>query len=286
MASNKRLIINADDFGIHEAVNRGILRGYTSGCLTSTSIMPTGEAFDQALEMAKDCPGLGVGVHLTLVDERPVESASLISSLLDDEGFFHSHYIEFIKKYLQGNIDLKDVYREMRAQIKKTVESGLKLPLTHLDSHQHLHVLPGIIDLVIALALEFNIRAIRIPNEAFCFHGEYSADFGRLIGRTGLTSLALLARRKIKKAKLLSPENFFGMLAGGNLREEFLLNIIDSLPAGVSEVMIHPGEDDDALKDKFGWPYNWQAELEAATSPKVLRKISEKSIELISFRDL
>jgi predicted glycoside hydrolase/deacetylase ChbG (UPF0249 family) len=94
---------------------------------------------------------------------------------------------------------------------------------------------------------------------------------------------AVCAKRKAKKAALLASDNFFGMLAGGNLREEFLLNILSALPLGISEVMIHPAQDDEPLQAKYGWAYNWQAELAAVTSPKTLAKIARENIELISF---
>jgi hopanoid biosynthesis associated protein HpnK len=286
MASNKKLIINADDFGIHESVNNGILKGHISGCITSTTIMAGAQGFEHAVKTANSAPGLGVGVHLTFVGEKPVGDLREVASILDDTEYLHKNYTDFIKKYVQGKIDLKHVSYETFAQIEKITKSGLKLPLTHLDSHQHLHVLPGVIDIVIKAALEFNIKAIRVPNERFLFRGGYNAGLGRLIGRSGLTALALLAKQKIKKASLFAPDNFFGMLAGGNLREEYLLNILNALPAGTSEVMIHPGDDDAALKAKYGWPYNWQAELAAVTSPQVLEKIKEEKIELISFKDI
>jgi hopanoid biosynthesis associated protein HpnK len=286
MVSKKKLIINADDFGLHQAVNEGVLKGHTLGCITSASLMPVGEAFSEAAQLAGNLAGLGVGAHLTLVGEKPVENPALISSLVNSDGYFCDNYVSFIKKYMQGKIQLKDVRRELRAQIKKITESSVKNKVTHLDSHQHLHVLPGIIDLVIELALEFKIKAMRIPGESFFFRGGYSAGLGRMIGRGGLTALAFNARRKIKKASLLAPDNFFGMLAGGNLREEFLLNILKSLPQGVSEIMIHPAARDEPLEIKYDWQYNWQAELQAATSEKVLEEIKKQNIELISFHNL
>ncbi|MDR1701872.1 MAG: ChbG/HpnK family deacetylase, partial [Sporomusaceae bacterium] len=240
------------------------------------------EAFAEAAEMAGKLPKLGVGVHLTLVGEKPVENPARVPSLLNGGVCFYDNYTQFIKKYAQGKIDHQEIAREFRAQIEK----AQKLKITHLDSHQHLHVLPGIIELVIELALEFGIKAVRVPGESFFFRGGYQAGLGRFIGRSGLTALALNARRKIKKAALLAPDNFFGMLAGGNLREEFLLNILAAVPAGVSEIMIHPAADDRALQVKYGWAHNWQAELSALTSEKVLWEIKKQKIELISFGNL
>lgn len=280
----KKLIVNADDFGLHPAVNRAIIAGHEGGCITSTTIMPGGAAFADAAQLAATQPALGVGVHLTLVAERPVADPAAIPSLVDGDGRLSSHYPAFLARFLRGRVSLAEVRTELAAQVAKAAAVGIRV--THLDSHQHLHVLPGIIEIVLDLADEYEIPALRIPGEPFLFAGGYPCSASRLLGRTGLSTLAALARRKARRRGLAVPDHFFGMLAGGNLREEYLLAIIDRLPDGVSEIMTHPGDDDAALGALYGWSYRWQAELAAVTSGEVARRIAARGVELVSFRGL
>ena len=278
----KRLIVNADDFGLHASVNRGIRDAHSGGIVTSTSLMAGGEAFDEAVAIAQACPDLGVGVHLTLVGARPVVSA--VASLVDGEGNFCASYPVFLRRYLQGTIRRDEVARELAAQIEKVTRAGIRP--THLDSHQHLHVVPGISAIVLDLARRFAIPAVRIPAEPLGFFGGLSPSVGRVVGRSGLTVLAGLFRRRALAAGLRVPEHFFGMLAGGQLNEIALQNILQQLPAGTSEIMCHPGRPDAALARQYSWDYHWSDELAALCAPRIRRILQENGIRLISFREL
>lgn len=281
----KRLIVNADDFGLHPAVNRGIIAGHKAGCITSTSLMPGANAFDHAVQLAQENPYLGVGVHLTLVGERSVADPIKVSSLVDNQGLFSHSYPEFLMKFLRGQVNLSEIRIEMAAQVEKVIAAGVKI--SHLDSHQHLHVFPGILGIVLDLAVEYRIKALRIPGESLLFVGRYPYTFGRIVGRSGLTGLATMARRKARKRNIAVPDHFFGMLAGGNMQEEYFLSILNQLPPGSSEIMVHPGDDNDSLHRLYvDWPNHWKEELETVTSSKVLGCIKEQRIELVSFREL
>ena len=280
----RRLIVNADDFGLHAAVNRGILTAHTEGIVSSASLMAGGAAFDDAVRIAKQCPQLGVGVHLTLVGARPVLPVAEVSSLLDEAGDFYGSYPLFIKRFLRGKIRLAEVERELAAQIDRVRMAGIQP--SHLDSHQHLHVLPGIGGLVLDLARRFSIRAIRIPAEPVAFIGATPATVGRLAGRGGLTMLANLFRQHAAAAGIRTSDHFFGMLAGGQLTEPAILAILRRLPPGDSELMTHPGFADESLADAFRWDYQWDAERQALTAPAVRALLAERQIRLISFREL
>ena len=280
----KYLIINADDFGLHETVNLGIIQGFTTGCITSTSIMAVGHAFEHAVTLATAHPKLGIGVHLTLVGEKPVCKPDQVKSLVDKQGCLAPQYPQFLLRYLLGQIDLGDIRRELTAQVQKVVDSGLSI--THLDSHQHMHIVPGISNVTMAIGKEFGIKAVRIPAEPYFFVGGYPCSAPRIIARAGLTCLAQLARRKFGKGGLAMPQHFFGMLAGGNMGEEFLLKIIDRLPDGISEIMMHPGTNNAELNNKYDWNYHGQEELEAVTSEQLRSRLVSQNITLVSFRDL
>ncbi|SMD06232.1 ChbG/HpnK family deacetylase [Sporomusa malonica] len=277
----KQLIINADDFGLHEKINLGIIEGYTNGCITSTTIMAGAPAFDHATALAADYRKLGIGVHLTLVGGYPTAEPEQISSLVDQEGMFCSKYPVFLRKFCSASVRLDDVRRELAAQVQKVLAAGIQV--THLDSHQHMHIVPGIIDVVVDIAREFNIPAIRIPAEPLLFFGGFIPSTGRVIGRSGLSILASLARLKARRARLAVTDHFYGMLAGGSMEELFLLNIINSLPNGTTEIMVHPGQDDTILTPVFPWDYHWQKELAAVTSPRVADCLKQRKIELVSF---
>lgn len=283
----KKLIINADDFGLYEGINQGIIRGHQSGCITSTSIMPNGKAFEDAITLSRANPHLGIGVHLTLVGEKPLNDPAKVASLVDKDGLLPSSYIQFLLRFILGQVRLEEVRRELLAQVRKVAAAGI--PITHLDSHQHLHVVPGIVDIVVDIAKEFNIKAIRIPGEPYLFLGNYPFTPVRVVARAGLTFLSRLAKAKVKQSGLAAPDHFFGMLAGGNMREEYLVHILDNLPEGVSEIMMHPGSpgsDAAALNQSYGWNLHWQAELDAVTSGRVCGLIREKNVRLVSFKEL
>ncbi|MDF2568472.1 MAG: chbG [Sporomusa sp.] len=277
----KQLIVNADDFGLHEKINQGIIEGYTNGCITSATIMASAPAFAHAAACAANHPKLGIGIHLTLVGGYPAAEPGQITSLVDQEGMLCSKYPVFLRKLCSANIRLNDVRRELRTQVQKVLAAGISV--THLDSHQHMHIVPGIIDIVIDIAREFNIPAMRIPAEPLLFLGGYRPSAGRLIGRSGLSVLAKLARLKARRARMAVTDHFYGMLAGGSMEEGFLLNIINSLPSGITEIMVHPGLDNDILSPVFPWGYHWQKELAAVTSPRVADCLKQREIELVSF---
>lgn len=274
----KKLIINADDYGLHEVINQGIIEGFMHGCISSTSIMAGAPAFEDGVNLLKDNK-LGVGVHLTLVASAPVGDPKKIASIVDAEGNFFSSYPEFIKKNFFGLISLDEVYQEFYAQISKVVSAGIHI--THLDSHQHLHVLPGIIDVVISLAKEFRIKAVRVPAENYFFYDDFS--FARYIGKCGLSFLAQRAKKKLQKENIISPDHFWGMMAGGNMNDIKLNQIISTLPDGINEIMVHPGCNTSELQKVFDWQYNWEQELSALTDKNVLKSLQYNKIELVSF---
>ncbi len=281
----KKLIVNADDFGLHSSINEGIIKGYREGFITSTSLMTSAPAWQQAAQLAKENPGLGIGVHLTLVGSvAPILHYSEVSSLVDDNGVFLPDYIAFAKRYYSGVIKQSQLEAELRAQIERAL--SLQLNLTHIDSHQHTHVLPGVNSLVRKLCCEYNIKRMRIPSEGYFFTGGFDAGLGRKIGRAGLSFCSQLAAIGAEKDGILHPDHFFGMLAGGHLNEKLIANIIRALPEGTSEIMTHPGLDNAILGKTFTWQYHWREELEAYLSAANKELLAHNNIELIHFGGL
>ena len=281
----KYLIINADDFGLHKDINAGIIKGFKEGFITSTSLMCSAPAFDDAVALAKANPKLGIGIHLTLVGGvQPLLARDIVSSLVDDKGFFPSDYIQFIKKFMSFGIKASEIKAELSNQLERGLATGLNI--THVDSHQHLHVLPGITEIVADLCVDYGIKYVRIPSEAISWTGGYQANLSRKIGRFGLTLCSEVAKRKLKRAGLKSPEHFYGMLAGGNLDAVLVGKMIEALPEGVSEIMTHPGLNSEVLGKLYPWGYHWEEELAAFLSAENKNEIRTRGITLINFGGL
>lgn len=280
----KQLIINADDFGLHPLINKGIIKGHSEGIITSTSLIPSAPYFDEAMQLAKANPSLGVGIHLTLVGGVKPACTSGVNSLLTADGVFAEDYTVFAKKWYTGSIKKNELVKELETQIEKVLAAGIKP--THIDSHQHMHVLPGIAGIVVRLCKKYGIKKIRMPGENIFWSGGFEAGMGRKIGRDGLSFCAMLAKGKAQSAGLVYPQHFFGMLAGGNLNAELVKNILLNLPEGTSEIMTHPGLDSTELAKHFTWGYHWQDELGAFLSAENKEIVREHGIKLINFGGL
>lgn len=278
----KNLIINADDFGRHELINRAVEKSFLEGCLKSATIMAGGKFFDDAVKISKKNPSLGVGIHFTLANGYPVLPPEKIPSLVTDDGIFHENYVVFLKKYLQGKISLDEIKIELAAQLEKVQRA--RINLTHFDSHQHLHHFPGIIEIVLDLAESAKISKMRVSNSKI-FDGKLDS-VGKFIGRLGLSSLAKFAANKAHKKNFSTPEHFAGIVAGESVSENFMENLILSLQEGTTEVMLHPGTDNKILRDYCEWDHDFEEELNAVTSKKILNLLEEKNISVINFKNL
>lgn len=278
----KKLIVNADDFGRHELINRAVEFAFNKGCLKSTTLMAGGAAFEDAVKVAKKNSGLGVGIHFTLANGNPILPPEEIPSLVTAQGTFHADYVAFLKKYLSGKISLAEVRSELAAQLTKILRTGLTL--THFDSHQHLHHMPGIIQIALELAAAENIFAMRVA-DAKLFDGALK-NIGQVVGRVGLSSLAKFAGYQAHKKNFATPNHFAGIVAGESVSETFMLKLIDNLRGGTTEVMLHPGTDNKILQDFCQWEHDFETELAAVTSPRVLSALAEKKISAINFGGL
>ena len=276
------IIINADDFGRHAEINRAVEEGLVHGCLRSATVMPGGAAFAGAIDIARRHEELGLGVHFTLVDGHPILPPEEIPSLVGSEGDFLPDHTALLKRYLKGGVNLEEVRRELAAQFQKIEATGI--PISHVDSHQHMHTLPGIIDIVLDLAARAGIRAVRTPRTPL-FAGAFGG-LGQLVGRLGLSTLARLAACKAHRRGLLTPDNFAGIVAGEAVSEGELLHLIAHLPQGTTEVMMHPGMKNDVLQEDSGWQHDFEAELAAILSPRVGEALRKAEVEPVNFRHL
>jgi hopanoid biosynthesis associated protein HpnK len=275
------LIVHADDFGLSEKVNQGILHAHQTGILTSASIMANGSAFEHAVGICQAVPTLDAGIHLTLVEEEPVLKANLVPSLVDGTGRLHRHATTFTGRYFAGKIRLQEVQCELEAQIQKVMSHGVTV--SHLDSHQHLHMLPQILDITINLARKYGIEAIRLPRETirlYMLGGE--AAVSRVLQLLMLNMFCGLG----KNTNSVRADHFVGFFFSGNLHKKNLHKLFESLPtAGTCELMCHPGLDDPTTR--YGhWGYHWADELTALTDPEIAEFLRQRGIRLISYCEL
>jgi len=277
----RRLIVHGDDFGLSERVNEGIVHAHRQGILTSTSVIASGAAFEHAVAMARETPTLDLGVHLMLSGGQPVSRRSTVSTLLGRDGFFHSDAGTFAKRYFVGFVSLQEVERELDAQIAKVFASGLTI--SHLDGHQHLHMLPGIRGLVDKLATRYGIRCIRHPQEApRLYMLRDISHFGRLLQLLVLDGFCVLSRSTDAK----HCDYFSGFFYGGRLTATNLSRVLAHLPSeGTCELMCHPGEHDPSSRYS-DWGYRWQEERDALTDKGIGAYLKAERVELISYADL
>lgn len=281
MNQMKKLIINADDFGRHALINEAVARAVSQGALRSATLMPGEPAFDEAVQLAKSLPELGVGVHLTLVDGTPVLAPSEVPTLVTSEGHFLPDHGAFIRQYLQGHISRQDITRELNAQLDKVLDAGLRP--THVDSHQHLHMLPGIFPAVLDLAARHHIRRVRISR------GIYGNPFtpwpgvGDLVGKFGLEALALQDRRLARAKGFAFPGHFVGQVAGGAVTADFMRDLTARFPEGVVEVMLHPGLDNRILAQASGWQHDYEGEFAGVCDADVLARLAGQGIQPVNF---
>jgi chitin disaccharide deacetylase len=275
----KRLIVSADDWGLTPGVNRGIVRGFQHGIVTSASLLVTGCAFEDAVALAREFPALDVGLHLALVEERSVLGRAALPTLVDEAGRLPRTHREFVKRALLGRISWDEVEREIAAQITRIQQTGLRL--SHLDSHQHLHMFPPVFQIVTRLIR--GMDHVWIRNSAGPWRKSRGVRTGRWFQRLGL-NLACLWARRLHNPGLQMPDGMYGFEVDGSLTRSALEQILREIPDGLYELSCHPGEGDKETSSQYGhWGYRWAEELETLTAPETRSLLQEQKIALTSF---
>jgi chitin disaccharide deacetylase len=233
-------IINGDDFGFSQGVNQAIIQAYEQGVLTSTSLMVTGNAAEEAIALASDRPNLATGLHLVLVCGRSVLLPEQIPHLVDSKGNFSDSPLQAGLRYQFHPAAHKELRQEIRAQLEKFRASGL--PLSHVDGHLHLHTHPVILRILVELAPEFGIRVIRLPSEELRINLKLDTQnlltklvWAAVFGRLRRYGEDLLISHGIKFA-----DRVYGLLQTGNITEEYLLGLIPQIQADLIEIYSHP----------------------------------------------
>jgi predicted glycoside hydrolase/deacetylase ChbG (UPF0249 family) len=287
----KTLIVNADDLGLTEGVNFGILAAHHEGIVTSATLLANGSAFDGAVAMLASAPGLGVGIHLNLTEGPPISNPSAIPMLLNGRKHLHLSPFSLWKGITSRKVSLSQVETELRAQIVKVIHAGITP--THLDGHKHVHVVPPISDVVIRLAAEFGIPAVRCPVEASPAviallrhqHRQGISVLKQYLVGCGISFLARSLKEKLSAAGLTFPSHFHGLSQTGFLESCALGDILENLPLGTNELMCHPGYRDAAL-ERAGTRLLAQRETEVLTLKAAKKLLADRGIRLATYREL
>ncbi len=280
------MIFHGDDFGLTGAVNDGILEAYDRGLLRSTSLIVSGIAAEDAARAVRRSPGLDVGLHATLVEERPVLPPGRIPSLVTD-GRFLPDFRSVALRYAVGRWRPAEACAEIAAQWDRLAELGLLA--SHCDGHQHLHLLPGLLPAVVEQARARGIRFVRSHPVEPVWRGE---PFVRRCEFFVLAGISALSRWRAHRsgAEVPSFVTVGFSSAGGTLTRARLLEILDRLrePAHpVVEVMLHPGRADAETRQRYGhWGYRWERDLALLCDPRLAEELDRRGIEVTSFRDL
>jgi hopanoid biosynthesis associated protein HpnK len=288
----RRLIINADDFGLTAGVNRAILEAHEHGVVTSATLMANGQAFEDAIALAQSRPGLGVGCHVVLVDGASLLDETAVRSLLDRGGnrFGHPRFREGITRFgalaLLGRLAENEIEAEATAQIRKLQTAGITV--THLDSHKHTHLFPRVLRPLLRAAASCGVKAIRNPFERI--QGSQLAASPSLWRRWTevgiLRSLARQFREAVQQAGISTPDGTLAIAATGSLNERLLRLMVENLPDGTWELVCHPGYNDaDLRRVHTRLRASREQELRILTSSSTRNLLEMNGIEIVSFRD-
>ena len=271
----KTLVVNADDFGFTADVNAGIVHAYREGILTATTLMANGDAFEDAVRLARENPGLDVGCHFVLVGDG--------HSLTPPYRNLPGSVPRLMAAVYAGKLDLE---AELEAQLRRIVAAGIQ-PV-HLDTHKHTHLLPPVLNAMVKVGMRYGVRFIRRPFDLpIGMFGMQAVPFRRRPTALGMQLLKRRFARILGDHGYLATEHFAGFQITGRYRTQDLVRLLGKLPDGSTELMTHPGffgEDLRAARTRL--KESRLRELEALIAPEVRHAVEANSIRLSSYREL
>lgn len=265
----RTILITADDFGWTDGQNLAVARGAAVGTLHRASLLANGAGFAEATAIAAEHPNLGVGVHLTLCEGRPLLPPERLGPLCAADGTLHEGLGPLVRLYLSRRLDTALVRAEWQAQIERVLDAGVHP--SHLDGHKHVHLLPPLFELTMELARRYGISYLRVPAAI-----PDRPSMGRAPAWAVLRGLGLRARRRLQLVGggIAAPDAFIGFANSGAMTPARLVAAIRSAPPGLTEIMLHPAVDTPAmatLRARYEWArrYRFSDELAALCHPEV-----------------
>lgn len=270
----RRLVINADDFGRSAEINAAVLRAHAEGVLTTASLMVGAEGFDEAVQIARRYPSLGVGLHVTLVCGRSVLPPEQIPGLVNSNRCFTDCPVTAGVRYFFLPALRRQIEAEAEAQFQKFFATGL--PLDHVNGHLHFHLHPTVLRIIAANARRWNVRHVRLTHDPFWVNARLAK--GRWTYRAShafvFRALSGWARKCFRSLRLRHTDRVFGLLQDSRMHEDYVSRLLAELPEGDSELYSHPS------------PTRFKHELDALLSPRVKAIIEQRGIDLVRYQDL
>jgi hopanoid biosynthesis associated protein HpnK len=289
----RRLIVNADDFGLTPGIDRAIMEAHTGGVVSSATLMANGSAFDDAVRAARSAPKLSVGCHVVLVDGMPVLPPQNVDTLVairsaEPDKFFSS-LSAFAARAMLGGFDRDQLVAEVTAQIQKLQAAGIQV--THLDTHKHAHLFPEILSALLRAARICGVRAIRnpivpvkaMPKKIWKSRRDLWKRYGQV---RVLHTFSGQFHQRTKRAGLLTPDGVIGVVETGSFESSLLRQTLASLPEGTWELVCHPGYNDADLRAvPTRLRDSREEELRLLTSPELREFLDQEKIRVISYRE-
>jgi len=282
----KRIIVTADDFGLAAPVNEAVAEAHRSGILTAASLMVGASAAQEAVAIARNMPSLRVGMHLVLVEGRPVLPPAEVPNLVNSRGEFSTHLIRaWFNFFLRVGIR-KQLEAEIRAQFEAFRRTGLSLD--HVNAHNHMHMHPTILNLILKIGREHGLSAVRLPYEPplQSWRSSRKAFLGKVASWAFLSPWTGLMRARLRGARIRFNDFVFGMADSGAMTTELVLRFLRRLPEGVTEIYFHPATRRCPEIDRHMPDYRHEEEFKALTSKSVIEAVREAGTGSIAFSDL
>jgi chitin disaccharide deacetylase len=270
----RKLIVNADDFGLSSSTNHAIIRGHKDGILTSASLMLNEPGFDEAVELSRANPQLGVGLHLTLLCGHSTLPPEIIPGLVNEKHEFSCNPARVGFRYFFRRELREQLHAEIIAQFKKFRRTGLHLD--HVDSHHHLHAHPTVFRILIESAQELGIKHLRLTCEPFGVHARVATIRFLRRWNHGVIHWLLAGRARpiLRRLDIRHTGAVFGLLQDARVDEGYLERLLPALPRGVSEIYSHPSLD------------VFKHEMDALISPRIKVLVAQLGIQLVRYQDL
>jgi hopanoid biosynthesis associated protein HpnK len=285
-AGKRFLIVTADDFGIHEAVNEAVSEASRAGVLTAASLMVGAPAASDAVRRARELPGLRVGLHLVLADGFSVLPRGQIPDLVDANGRFgDGMWLDGVRYFAMPSLR-RQLEAEIRAQFTAFARTGLVLD--HVNAHKHFHLHPTLLRMILRVGREFGMSAVRVPREPLWYSsgkGAGGGGLGAMAANVLLLPWVAFMKAQLRAGGIASNDRVFGIAGTGRLDEEALLDILAKLPPGVTEIYLHPAVDTGAPIASTMLGYRHSAELAALLSSRVAAAVAASGAARGGYRD-
>lgn len=276
-----QIIVTADDFGRSPAINAAVIQAHREGVLTSASLMVAGDAWEEAVELARANPTLAVGLHLVVSGGRAVLPPAQIPHLVDANGRFPDDPLRLGLRYACDRAARRELVAEIAAQFECFAATGL--PLSHVDGHQHLHVHPAVFNLLLPLARRYGAHGVRVPADDLwlALHHDRRGAAAKIGWAAGLGLVAGWCRRRARANGLRVPDRVYGVFQSGQMTEGYVMTVLHELRTPKAELYFHPSA---TVQGEALGPN--PADLATLLSPAVRRLIAERGIALATYMTL